>query len=292
MKYFLLFFNSVISSFSKIPVKKYQDDTLWTESGVNIYLILNCLFGIVFYASLSGGSLTPNLPTVIFSAAFAANVICSNLILLFAVRKADLTSIAVFSGAGGVIIPIVFGVFFLGENMSVFKIIAVVLLLIVVILPIFENTGVGKKSLEGYIFCLLTFTDAGVTSVICKLYAINPNVLDDKIFCFWTNIIILPFVIAMTLKMNGAKTFILEARQIKIKTYLCALLTMLIGSVGTLLTLFVFIDIDAVVSTITSSSTVLICTALFARIFFKEKITPRTVFSVALSIAAIILNLF
>lgn len=294
MKYLLLVLSPWLGAFSKVTMKKYQDSTLENSSSVNIYLLINCIFGIAFYAFLAKGSIIPNLATLIFSLIFAVCTIFSNIVQLLSVRKVDLVSINVFSGAGAIILPVLFGVIFLKESISVFQQIAVVLLLIVVLLPIAESRIEGRKQkkngFSGYILCLLVFADSGITTIISKLYAINPNVLADNIFCFWTNVIALPYAI-ITLNMSGMKSFVSDAKTIKSKSYFFAISTMFLSCAATLISMFILADIDVVVCSIVSSPLLLIYSAIVSKILFKHPINMFTKISIILSFAAVILNL-
>ena len=292
MAYILLILSPIINAFLKVPQKKYQEDTMGVESGVNIYLALNCLFGLVFFATLAGGNIKPNVPTLLFAVVFSGNCILSNVASLLAMRKTDIASMAIFASAGAIVTPIIFGAFFLKEETSVCKWIAVFLLVIIVFMPLFDNRQHKKKSIQGYLYCLLLFIDGGLSTIICKLYAMNPNVLGDNVFCFWTNVFIIPFAIIIISRSGGFGQFLADAKTLSKRTYLYAIATLLMGNALTLTSMYIFKYINIIVCTILTSSLSLISVAVFSRIFFKEKITVRTIVNIVLSIMAIIFNLF
>lgn len=292
MEYILLILSPLIGAFLRVPQKKYQEKTLGVDSGVNIYLALNCVFGLVFFVALAGGNIKPNITTLLFAVVFAGNAILSNVANLLAIRKIDIATMAVFSGAGSTIMPIVFGTFFLKEETSLYKWIAVGLLLIVVVMPLFNKTRHKKRSIEGYFYCILLFIDSGLSMIVCKLYALNPNVLGNNVFCFWTNVFMIPFAFIMILKTSGLKTFVSDIKLLSKKTYFYAVATILLGSSVTLISMHVLKYINIIVYTILNSSLLLIFVAVFSKVFFKEKITVSIVISIILSIMAIIFNIF
>ena len=292
MEYILLILAPLLSAFSRVPQKKYQERTVGVDSGVNIYLGINCIAGMIFFAALAGFKIIPNTVTLLFSAVFAGISILSVVVNLFAIRQIDIAKMAVFSGAGGIIMPIVFGAFFLHEQTSLYKWIAVLLLLIVISIPLFDKTEHKKGSLKGYLLCLLLFFDSGISVIICKLYALNPNVLGENVFCFWTNVFIVPFAWIIILKTNGMKVFTTDVKMLAKKTYLFGVSTVVLGNSSTLISMYVLKYVNVVVYTILTSSLSLISVAIFSRVFFKQKITASITISIVLSIMAIVLNLF
>lgn len=291
MVYFLLILLPIIAAFLKVPQKKFQNDTLGIDSSVNIYLFLNCILGMIFFASLAGWNVIPNIPTLVFSLIFAGNSIFSNIVNLLAIRKVNIANMAVFSGAGSIILPIFFGILFLKESVPLFKWLAVILLLIVIILPLFNKIGYKKTNLPGYIYCLLLFIDAGISTIVCKLYGLTPGVLNDNIFCFWTNVFIFPFAIILSLKSGGPGLLLSDMKEIKPKTYFFGISSIVLGFSATLLSIRILKTVNIAAYTIINSSLSLIFTAFFSRVCFKEKITPQIVLSITLSVAAIILNI-
>jgi len=292
MAYILLFLTPITNAFLKVPQKKFQERTMGIDSGVNIYLMLNCLFGLAFFAALAGGNIKPNTATLLFAVVFSGNCILSNVVNLLALQKTNIASIAVFAGAGSIVVPTIFGTFFLNEHTSVCKWIAVLLLLIVISMPLFNKNQHKKTGIHGYIYCLLLFIDGGLSTIICKLYALNPNVMGNDVFCFWTNVLIIPFAIIMVLKSGGFGIFLSDAKSLSKKTYFYAISALLFGNMLTLSSMYILKYINTVVYTILTSSLSLPSVALFSRIFFKEKITANIIVSIILSIVAIILSLF
>ena len=209
----------------------------------------------------------------LFQVVFSGNCILSNVASLLAMRKTDIASMAIFASAGAIVTPIIFGAFFLKEETSVCKWIAVFLLVIIVFMPLFDNRQHKKKSIQGYLYCLLLFIDGGLSTIICKLYAMNPNVLGDNVFCFWTNVFIIPFAIIIISRSGGFGQFLADAKTLSKRTYLYAITTLLMGNALTLTSMYIFKYINIIVCTILTSSLSLISVAVFSRIFFKEKIT-------------------
>lgn len=289
-QYIILALIPLLTAFSSVFRKKYTDRTLDISSSMNIFILMNTVIALIFFAAMAGGRLIPNLPTLIYSVFYALLSILSNIFLMLALSRASLVNTSVFSGAGSITMPFIFGAVFLNESISVFKIIAVCLLLLIIILPLITQNSVKKTDLKGYLYCIAMFAISGGSAIFSKIYALDSSVLNNNILCFWTNVFMLPFVGILLLKQNGIGNFIDDFRRLSAKLYLFIILPVLLSNSVTLLTLFVMKNTDIIIYTIVTSSLSLIFTACFARIFFKDKITPTVAFNIIVSIAAIILN--
>jgi len=219
----------------------------------------------------------------IFSAA-------SNILTLLALDKTDVATIAVFSGAGIILIPFLYGTLLLNEQVSIFKIITLFLLIAVIILPLFEKrASEKKKSYIGYAYCIIIFLVSGGTTVLLKLYALNENVLDTNVFCFWTNVIMFPIMLTVALYSNP-RQFIPDAKKIKPLSYAIAITTVVLSNLSAILQVFVLKDIDITLFTLLNSPVALVLTAILSWLVFSEKITKQMALSIILSITAIIFS--
>lgn len=290
MPFLLLPLIPIVESYSSIIQKKYTKNTMHITSAVEIYMIVTTLTGILFFAVMARGDLIPNKITLFYSALFSITVICANLFKILAIYKSDLVTITVFAGAGEIIIPVLFDMIFLAESVHPAKIASVVILLVTTILPLLKHRANKKTNLQGYILCVLLLISIGFTVIVCKLYALNQKVLDDNIFCFWTNIIMIPFIAIIILKSGNAGFISSDFRSINRKDYIYAIFSILLGNVTTLLQIFVLGFVSVTVFTITKTSLLLIFTAFMSRLFFKEKISLLSLVSIVLSIIAIVLN--
>lgn len=203
--------------------------------------------------------------------------------------KTDIINITVFTNAGGIIVPVLFGAFFLNEKIDLPDILSCILLTIVVIIPLFSKKNNKKTSFLGYFLCVLLFFEAGAATVVYKLYAIAKNVADTNVFCFWCNFIMLIYLIPTSLK-NGKNQIIEEFVKTSPKAYFRAVLSVICLTSTTLFGILALEKISITVYTLTTGSLGLIFSTVFSQIIFSEKITKRTALFMLLSIVAIILN--
>lgn len=290
MEYILLFSVPLITSIVRILQKKFKLATKEVKQASNIYLIIICVVAMIVFAIMAKGNLTPNLPTILFSIALALFSAGTTLFSLLALDKTDVATIAMFSSAGSIIIPFVFGIIFLNEQVNVFKILTFFLFLAVILMPLFEkNKSDRKNSFWGYIYCIFLFLASGGSTVLFKLYALAENVLSTNIFCFWTNAYMLPVAILISLKSNP-KELISDALKITPLSYIFVVLTVLFSNVSSVLQVFILKDVDITLFTLLNSPTALVLTAFMSWALFSEKITKKMALSILLSILGIILS--
>lgn len=290
MEYILLFSVPLITSIVRILQKKFKLETKEVKQASNIYLIIICIFAMIVFAFMAKGNLTPNLPTILFALALALFSASTTLFSLLALDKTDVATIAMFGSAGSIIIPFVFGIIFLNEQVSVFKILTFFLFLTVILMPLFEkNKSDRKNSFLGYTYCIFLFLASGSSTVLFKLYALAENVLSTNIFCFWTNAFMLPVAILIALKSNP-KELINDALKIKPLSYAFVVLTVLFSNISSVLQVFILKDVDITLFTLLNSPTALVLTAFISWGLFSEKITKKMALSILLSILGIILS--
>lgn len=285
-----LFSMVILSAFLQTTLKGYKTETESIKNSSNIFVLITCITAMSFFAIMSGGKLTPNIPTLIYSACLAFVAFASVLAELFAITRTSLVNLTVFASAGSILIPFLFGLIFLGEGISATKVIAAVMLLAVILLPLFSGQSGKKTSFSGYISCIILFIMNGMYTVLMDIYAGASGVLPDSVFCFWGNAIMFPFAFLLGISMGGTKNFFSDIKKIKAGSYAKAVITVVFSNTTTLLGIYILGRMDISIYSILNTSLVMIFTAIFSAIFFKEKITTSSVLAIVLSIGAIILN--
>lgn len=290
MGVFLIILFSVINTFCLVCKKKYRKDTAEIASSIHIYLLISCCVAVLYYFCMAKGNIRTNSITLLYACLFALLIFLSVVIEMIAYGKTDLVNISVFSGAGNIIIPFLFGYFFYKEEVSVSKLLAVVLLAVVAVMPLLHKKGKEQEGLSGYLYCLLLFLIAGCTTIIYKLYGDDVRTMSETNFCFWTNVILLPFILTILAKSYGFKKLNNDLREMSKKSCLLAVFTVAMANTSTLISMQALKMVDVVVYTILQNSFAMLFTAIAARLLFKEKMDGKRWFSIVISILAVILN--
>ncbi len=251
-------------------------------------MIKNSVF-MLFFAVKSGFQLAANGKTLIFAVVLAVCAITVNLLSLKIIERMDVITVGVFSGAGAIVLPFLFGTLFLNEMVTVGKILSFLLLLVVVIRPAVKTEKKKKRDWRGYLYGVLLFLVSGASTMNCKLYAVADHVMGTEVLCFWANVMILPYV-AVALSGTNRHELVFDIRQMKKSAYVFAGLSVLFSNCFTLLEVYVLKHMDLVLYTLLNNPITFVLTVIFSRILYREKITREVLFNVGFSIVAIVLN--
>ena len=276
----------LVGNTSSIITRNYARKTATVPNAYNIYLLLVPPIASLFFFFSAGGDVSLNLPTFLFSLAYAVLSLTSMRLSLVAFQRANLVHINVFSHAGSVISLFLFEVFIWQEDFSGGRLISVLLRLATVMIPPIAD----RKSFRGMTVCLATFFLSGITGIVPKLYIEHPSTMDTNTFCFWTNIFILPIICTVTLRKSGPKKLLKNIQQISPLLYLSLLLSIMLSNTGTLLSMQALHHISATLSSVISSSLNMIVITLLSVFLYREPFSKATAASVVLSILAIILG--
>lgn len=291
MGFLMLLLNSLAVAGNKCVIKNYSQRTERIQSSMGIYMIINYIVGLLFYAAMSGFKLSVNGLTLIFALIFAAVVLGLTSSEVMSVKKADIVTAVVFSGCGRVVIPFVFGVLFLKENVSIFKCIAVAILIAVILMPLFGREHKAEKSEHSaYLWCLLFMLFSGLATVVSKIYVDQSGVKPESVFCFWTNVFLVPYVLVSKIRKNGAGQMISDLKIIDKKICITLLVSAILVNSGTLLCMLALKSLTVATYTIFDTSFEMMLSAALSWLVYKEKLTLWNALGIVGSVVAVALT--
>ncbi len=289
MVYLLFLLNTLIGASQSVILKSYRrridDETLKNS----IYYIITFIVALSYFGVISGFNLKLNFITALFSFAYALVAYFSTFFNMKAIENTHLVTISLFGNAGGLLWDTVWGISFFGELLTIKRVVALVIVFLSLLIP---YLGESKKEInnKGIIYCIILFVISGCSSLIIKFYSIVDSVLAESVFCFYTNVFMIPFVILMIKKhttLSNAVKGIIAADK---KAILLVAITVIMSNTGTLLSMYIISKIDLIVYSVLGKALSLITVSVLARIAFKEKITLQKVVSILLMIIAVILT--
>lgn len=291
MGFLMLLLNSLAVAGNKCVIKNYSQRTERIQSSMGIYMIINYIVGLLFYAAMSGFKLSVNGLTLIFALIFAAVVLGLTSSEVMSVKKADIVTAVVFSGCGRVVIPFVFGVLFLKENVSIFKCIAVAILIAVILMPLFGREHKAEKiEHSAYLWCLLFMLFSGLATVVSKIYVDQSGVKPESVFCFWTNVFLVPYVLVSKIRKNGAGQMISDLKIIDKKVCITLLVSAILVNSGTLLCMLALKSLTVATYTIFDTSFEMMLSAALSWLVYKEKLTLWNALGIVGSVVAVALT--
>ena len=306
MEYFILCLAVVCFAGQFAFTKSYEQAVKPSLVNTLVMLVLTSFFGALIYLVISG--LKVNFSWFSFKLAiiFAFIMIPYYLLGIKALSLGSLAVYSVFMMLGGMLVPFFYGIIFLKENISFFKIIATILLTVFIILQSTaevnkdtstlktEKNSKAKKSFF-FILCLLIFFINGLTGVITKAHEIGYNPIDEIsftiLYCSLTGFISLVILFGvMLLKRKTDKVNLKPTLKAK-----PVLITFLIGGTaytGNYLHLVVASVVPASVQFPIVSGGVIVLSSIVSRLIFKEKISKIEWASVVGALVSTILFAF
>ena len=174
----------------------------------------------------------------------------------------------VFLMTGGMIIPYIWGLLFLGEAFSVLRTIGLIVIAVAVVIT---NGGISKTIIKVMLMCVAAFILNGFVSVVSKEHQISANAVSTNSFIILgnlTKLIIMPIILLIEGKGHP-----------KMKISSVSMLSLAggaaFGGISSMLMLLGAKNIDASVLYPFTTGGTIIFTAHAGKAFFKEKITPR-----------------
>jgi len=284
--YILIFLAALGCALNFVVTKVYQ---LNQGNSIETGVIFNCLVGLagsLIYFVVCGFKIEVTAFSVIMSLLFTLFLGLYTIIGFKIMSIGSMAVYTIFLMLGGMILPYFYGLLFLDEEITVFKVIALIMMIIAIVL---QNEGEKKKGkILFYILCVSVFILNGLTSIVSKVHQIyleygtvsnNGFVLLKNLMRFLTFGFMIPFV-------NKSKKNIFVMTP---KMYFVILSSALISSIAYFFQLLCASHLPATVQFPVLSGGTIIFTALLGLICFKEKISKRQVLCLFLCLISTII---
>lgn len=292
--YYMMFIGATILGQvnSAYLYKKYQV-TAGTSLNANVlYMMINGVVSAVVPACVllvTGGKMEVTPYSLICA---AATVICAATSLIFMLKAYELGQVAIVNilvTVGGIIIPCIWGVLFLGEHLSVKGFAAILLMLGSVVLIMEKGEKkVNKKLIWMYVVIIAA---SCLTTMIGKMHQVEQNyaTVDTYSYSIWIGVIrtilfamFLPFLI----KRDGK-----EVLHYKKAPVVYATLSSVISGGCYIVTLFTAAVLPVVITSPLGTGIGILMSSFLPWIAYHEKLSRRQFAGVALSFIGVIIYL-
>lgn len=276
--YLLLFVSVLLLALNFIVMKFYQQKTDTTVKSCARFKVYSSLFMFVFFFIVNGFSIHISPYSLVNALLKAACAFACVLIGYRVMAQGSMALYTLFLMSGGMLVPTVVGWLFLGESITLLRVLGLVLIVAAIIL---NNSGATRPRLRVIIMCVIVFILNGLVSVFSKLHQIHTG--DGAVSTTDYMLISAAFTLAMglcTLLFPTKRAVCAVPTNIHLKQHVWLLLSMaLLSSVLDGLSSFCQLEgakslsASVLYPMITGGSIVL--TGLFALLFFGEKITKK-----------------
>ena len=211
--YILIFLSAIGCAVTFIFNKVYQ---LEQGNTIKSGIIFNCLVGFagsVIYFVVCGFKIEITIYSVIMAVLFTIFLGLYTIIGFKIMSMGSMAVYTIFLMLGGMIVPYFYGIIFLNEEITVIKIIALIMMTVAIILQ--NGTKEKKGSKFFYLLCCMVFVLNGMTSIVSKSHQISTqySTVSANEFVFLKNIMrfllfgaMLPFIKCKNIFNMSAKS--------------------------------------------------------------------------------------
>jgi len=288
MGYFLILIELMIGNVATVIKKHYIKKTVGLSTANNIYILLAHPVAMIYFFIMAKGNVPLNMPTFLFSVAYAIVCICSVVLSFRAFQETNLVYMSVFSGAGAFVIPFFVEMIFWKEKFSACEYLSVAVRTLAIFIPLLF----AREQKKGLKVCMLLFFNGACSRLLSKAYAVTPSVLDETVWFFWTNLFIVPLVFFSVLKRDGAEAIQNDIKRIKPYLYIYILIGTLISNANAMITMQVLRLLSATEASVISAAIGMVMTVMLSTMIYKEETNKITYISAGLSAMAGILSVF
>ncbi len=275
MLYYLLLISADILLAAFFVINKYYQKS--EGSSLTKGLIFNAVLGafssVMFFAA-NGFRIDFSLFSLFMAFGQAALIVGYTVIGFKIMSDGNVSTYTLFLMTGGMIVPFVWGVIFLGEPLTVLRTAGVIIIALAIAL---SNKAEKKVSTKTLIMLIAIFFINGFTSVIAKEHQISAMAISTGSFCVYNSLgktVLSLFALPFVYK-KGNSSFPKSK-----KSYFFIILAAIASGVSYFFQLVGAAELPATVTYPVITGGSIIFTSLAARIFFSERINKRTLISI------------
>lgn len=292
--YISLVFAVILVGVQNCLMKTYQSKV---SSTAVFSFLFNAGLGFgacILFLVVNGFQFNVKAISVLLAFFMCVGITVNNILAIKVVSIGKVSVFTLFLMLGGMICPFIYGVFFLEEKASVWRWIALVLLVISMFVVVHKEGVENKKvnKVKFYFFCICTFFSNGLVSIMSKMHQVMPNnsgtndfLIVSYLTLFLINICIFGY---MYLKKKRKK----ETEEIAITKEKWIYGLILMFSYAIISGIAFFIQVNSaihlpatVLYPIVTGGTIIV-TAIFGRLLFKEKISKFNLVGLVLVLGA------
>lgn len=286
MYYLLIFIADILLALDFVLQKKYQAGAGADISAGLRFNMLNGLAAAVIFFAATGFTPMFSAFSLLCAAGMALCLIVYTLLGFQILREANTATYSVFLMSGGMLLPYIFGILVLNEELTLFRVIGITVILFVIC---FSTNGKLKFTPKLFWLCLAVFILNGFVSIISKVHQINAtsSPVSSTAFTMYANALKSLFsALALAFwksrqKRGGPRKPLLHGKGLLLTVCFSAVLS---GSSYLLqLTGAKMLPASVLYPLVTGGSIVM--TALAGKIFFKEKLGRAGWISIGLCLA-------
>lgn len=186
MEYFLIILSTVLFGGQFIALDAYQNNNGKSYRSILLFCTIFAFIGAFIFLALSGFIIHFSIYTLLMSLLAAFIQILLQLVGIKALSLGRVEIYSLFNVAGGMSIAYIFGITYFHEDIKLWHIIGLILILFCLLIPvIFEKKDGKKPSWIFFILCVGVFIANGFFGTINKIHIVSNNGLSIKEYMFY-----------------------------------------------------------------------------------------------------------
>ena len=263
----------LLYTFQSLFTKLYSMNYTGPATGHATAVFSICWGGFIGIVTLlmNGCVFTPSWQTVLWGLANAAMLWLYNTSLIQAGDRGSYAFVMVCMLFGGIIVPMLFGIAFLGESLTLLQAAAIVLMLISFV--IMNARGISFKGASGkyYMWCAIVFVANGLYGTIMNAQQKLTGGMENS------EMIVVAYagsalVVGLVYLLRGKLGELGAAFRMGRKAALCALGSCLVATFASNLLMALLGQMDSSILYTIDNGGVLVLSALFSCLIFREKL--------------------
>ena len=236
------------------------------------------LFTVIIMFIVNGFKLEITLFSVIMSGLFTLFVMLYNIIGFKLLKVGSMAKYTLYLMIGGMVVPYIFGLFFLDEPFTIARLIAIILVTLGVI---FSNIQKDKNKTKFWVLFLYVavFLINGCTSVISKVHQINISFKTVEILDFVILGGLFRFIVAGIMFLLTKKE---DTAEIQKKSVGLIFISAVLYSISFLCQLISAAKLPATVLFPFMTGGTIVFSAICGKLFFKENFTKNSIIGIVL----------
>ena len=285
MNFLLIAVIILLYSFQTLFCKLYTDRYPGrADLASPVFCVIEGVFVTLFTFAFGGFRFEVSPFTLLMGVLNAVALFAYNQSLIQASIRGSYAFMNVILLFGGLLVPSVYGAVFLNEPLSLVKIFSILAVLVSCVLMNLEDIKLKNTPVSYYIFCVILFVANGLYGTFVKMQSVHRD--DQK-----QEMIMLTFfltgVLAFVQLLMQERKNTLAAFRLNAKCILPLAVCILSASLAINLLVLVLPLVDTAVLYTVENGGVLVLAALYAVLFFREKLRPVKAAGILLAVAAI-----
>lgn len=249
-----------------------------------VFCILESLFITVFTWIWVGFKFEVSAGTLLIGVANAAALWVYNTTLIKAGSLGSYAFMNVMMLFGGILLPIIYSIIALNEQPTLLQGIGIVLMLGACVLLNLKEMKKKATSAAYYIFCILLFIANGVYGILLKVQSVYNEAQSNEMVMITYGMM---GVIALVQLIMQEKKNTLSAFKFNVKCVIPLAACLLSAGLAINMVVLILPLVDASVFYTVDNGGVLMLSAIYSVLFFKEKPTVSNVIGILLAVASI-----